>query len=231
MVHMIRIHRPLLALAVFISTIAGVRAADGVHPDSGSWKPLFKNDLSDAQFPKGVWKVDDQGVLTATEDQVIWAAKDYENFIVDLEFKTAEGCNSGMIVYCSDTKDWIPNSVEIQIADDFAKQWATSPKTWQCAAFFGHQPATKSNVKKPGEWNRFTVTCKGPKITVALNGEVVNNIDLSKFTDAKKNPDGSDVPSWLSKAPASLATKGRVGLQGKHAGAPIYFRNVKVREL
>lgn len=219
-----------LHLVALFATIS-LSAAEPAHPDSSSWPSLFKADLSDAQFPKGVWKIIDDGVLTASEDQVIWSAKDYENFIIDLEFKTAPGCNSGVIVYCSDMKNWIPNSAEIQICDDYAKQWAESPKTWQCAAFFGHQPATKSLVKKPGEWNRFTVTCRGQKITVALNGEIVNNIDLSKFTDLKKNPDGSDVPPWLSKAPATLTPKGRVGLQGKHAGALIFFRNVKVKEL
>jgi hypothetical protein len=77
---------------------------------------------------------------------------------VDLEFKTANGTNSGVIVYCSNPNNWIPNSVEIQIADDFAPQWAKSPKTWQCAAIFGHLAAKKIAVKKPGEWNRMTIT-------------------------------------------------------------------------
>ena len=45
--------------------------------------------------------------------------REYENFIVDLEFKNEKGTNSGVIVYCTDRKDWIPNSVEVQIADDF----------------------------------------------------------------------------------------------------------------
>ena len=201
------------------------------HPDSKKWPELFKPDLSNAEFPKGVWTVVDGGVLTASEDQVIWSTKDYENFTIDLDFKTADGCNSGVIIYCTDTKNWIPNSVEIQIADDFNKKWAESPKTWQCGAIFGRQAPTKSAVKKPGEWNHFTVTCEGQKITVVLNGETVNECDMSRFTDAKKNPDGSEVPAWLSKPMATLPTKGRVGLQGKHAGAPIYFRNVKIKEL
>jgi hypothetical protein len=28
-----------------------------------------------------------------------------------------------------------------------------------------------------------------------------------------------------------LPTRGFIGLQGKHAGAPIYFRNIKIKEL
>jgi hypothetical protein len=201
------------------------------HPDSAKWAALFKPDLSNAMFPKGIWTVIDGDVLTASEDQAIWSDRDYENFALDLEFKTADGSNSGVIVYASDTQNWIPNSVEIQIADDFAKQWASSPKSWQCAAIFGHQGPTKSLVKKPGEWNRMTVVCQGPKITVLLNGEKVNECDMKKFTSAKTNPDGTEVPAWLSNPLSGLATKGRIGLQGKHAGAPIFFRNVKVMEI
>lgn len=201
-----------------------------VHPDSEKWESLFKTDLSNATFPKGVWTCT-KGVFTASEDQAIWSKKEYENFKLDLEFKTADGTNSGVIVYCTNQENWIPNSVEIQIADDFAKKWAESPKTWQCGAIFGHLAATKSLVKKPGEWNRMTVTCKGKKIKVALNDEIVTKMDMDLWTSATKNPDGSEIPSWLSTPFNQLKTKGYVGLQGKHAGAPIYFRNVKIKEL
>ena len=129
------------------------------HPDTSQWADLFDADMSNAIYPKGVWAVTD-GVLTASEDQAIWTKKDYDNFIIDLEFKTADGTNSGVIVYCTDMDNWIPNSVEVQIADDFAEKWATSPKTWQCGAIFGHLAASKSMVKKPGEWNRMTIRCR-----------------------------------------------------------------------
>ena len=105
------------------------------------------------------------------------------------------------------------------------------PKTWQCAAIFGHLAAKKSAVKKPGEWNRMTITCKGPVIEVMLNGEAVTKMDMKKWTSAKKNPDGSEIPPWLSKPKAELATRGHVGLQGKHGGVPIYFRNLKIKKL
>ncbi len=219
-----------LASVCFVARGAATLPSSG-HPDTTDWRPLFKPDLSNAVFPKGVWTVVDGDVFTASEDQALWSDKDYENFMLDLEFKTAEGSNSGVIVYASDTQNWIPNSVEIQIADDYAKQWASAPKTWQCAAAFGHQAPTRSVVKKPGEWNRMTLLCQGPKIIVVLNGERVNEIDMTRFTDAKKNPDGSEVPAWLSKPMASLPTKGKIGFQGKHAGAPIWFRNIKIKEL
>jgi hypothetical protein len=200
-----------------------------VHPDVSGWANLFAADLSNAEFPAGIWTIA-EGVLTASEDQAIWTARDYENFTLDLEFRTAPGTNSGVIVYCSDIANWIPNSVEIQIADDFAEEWAKEPATWHCGAIFGHLAPAKSAVKKPGEWNRFTITCLGPMITVVLNGERVTEMDMRRWTSAKTNPDGSEIPAWLSRPFAELATRGRLGFQGKHAGAPIFFRNIKIKE-
>jgi dienelactone hydrolase len=207
----------------------GGAARSGVHPNVSNWKSLFTADLSNAIFTEGVWTVED-GVLTASKDEAIWTKRDYDNFTLDLEFKTASGTNSGVVVYCSDMKNWIPNSVEIQIADDFAEKWATSPKTWQCGAIFGHLAPSKSMVKKPGRWNRFTITCMDQKIGVALNGERIASMDMSLWTSAKTNPDGSKIPEWLNKPLSKHPTRGRIGLQGKHAGAPIWFRNIKIRE-
>ena len=200
------------------------------HPNVSQWQDLFAADLSNATFPEGVWTFED-GVLTASEDQVIWTQKDYNNFIIDLEFKTEDGTNSGVIIYCNNMQNWIPNSVEIQIADDFAEKWAKSPKTWHCGAIFGHLAPSKSMVKKPGQWNRFTITCKDKMVYVLLNGQMVAEMNMDLWTSATKNPDGSDIPSWLSTPFAELPTHGHIGLQGKHAGAPIFFRNIKIKEL
>ena len=125
----------------------------------------------------------------------------------------------------------MPNSVEIQIADDYAKQWAEAPASWQCGAVFGHLPASKRMVKEPGEWNRYTIIVVDEYISVVLNGELVTQMDMKLWTSATTNPDGSEIPEWLSTPFADLPTIGHVGFQGKHAGAPIYFRNIRIKEL
>jgi hypothetical protein len=219
----------ILDLFMFVNCQQASSPVDSKSGQDG-WQELFASDLSNAEYPAGIWTCE-KGILTASEDQCIWTKKDYKNFVLNLEFKTAEGTNSGVIVYCTNTGDWIPNSVEIQIADDFAKQWAESPKTWQCGAIFGHLAPSHSMVKKPGEWNKLAVTCKGKMIQVNLNGMQVTEMNMDLWTNAKTNPDGSEIPSWLSTPFAELATHGRIGLQGKHAGAPIYFRNLKIKEL
>lgn len=224
----------LCCLIVCVSSLAAfgedTACEPFTHPDTTGWKDLFEQDLSNAITRRNVWTFED-GVLTASKDQAIWTEKDYENFIIDLEFKNAEGTNSGVIVYCSDVRDWIPNAVEIQIADDFAQKWAESPKSWQCGAIFGHLPASKSVVKQPGEWNHMTIRCKGKYIDVVLNGEHIVSMNLDDYTSAATNPDGTEIPSWLSKPKSTLPTRGKIGLQGKHGDAPIWFRNIKIKEL
>lgn len=200
------------------------------HPDVSNWRDLFAEDLSNANFPEGVWSFE-EGILTPSQDEVIWTQYDYDNFIVDLEFKTDTSTNSGVIVYCTDIHNWIPNSIEIQIADDYSKKWADSPPTWQCGAVFGHLAPTRSMVEYPGEWNRFTITCFNNFIYVMLNGEQVIEMDMELWKNAEENPDGSEIPTWLFKPVAELPTHGHIGLQGKHAGAPVYFRNLKIKEL
>ncbi len=224
------------AWCVLTGCAAGDDKKKMAHPKVDGWKSLFKADLSNAQKPKGVWTVED-GVLTASKDQAIWTTKVYDNFILDLEFKTAPGTNSGVVVYCTDTtgSNWIPNSLEIQVADDHAEKWAKSPDTWHCGAVFGFKAPSTSAVKKPGAWNRFTIKCVDQQIDVVLNDKHVTSMDMSQWKAAKTNPDGSKIPPWLvkpnGKTVADHPTKGKIGLQGKHAGAPIWFRNVKIKEL
>ena len=76
-----------------------------------------------------------------------------------------------------------------------------------------------------------TITCAGPLLYVLLNGELVTQIDLRKWTSAKTNPDGSPIPPWLNKPLAELPHPGHIGLQGKHGHVPIYFRNLKIKPL
>jgi len=191
---------------------------------------IFGKDYSLAEFVEGSWEI--QGdLLIALEDQVVWAPGEYENFELSFEFMNEDGTNSGIIVYCTDQENWIPNSVEIQIADDYGK-WESERKDYQCGAIFGHLPANEQKVvNPPGEWNQMTVTCQGQMIEVELNGKKVTTMDMSKWTSGTINPDGSEIPSWLPTPFAELATKGSIGFQGKHGDSSITFRNIRIREL
>jgi len=210
----------LLVLIAFSS--CSIIAPDG--------KPLLGEDYWLAVFEEGSWEVEED-VLVAYEDKVLWAPGEYENFEMKFEFMNEAGTNSGIIVYCTDQENWIPNSVEIQIADDYGK-WEDQRKDFQCGAIFGHLPANEQKVVKvPGEWNQMEVTCKGQIIEVVLNGKKVTTMDMSEWTSGTTNPDGSEIPSWLPTPFAELPTKGSIGFQGKHGDSSIRFRNFRIKEL
>ena len=141
----------------------------------------------------------------------------------------ASRANSGIVVYCTDTKDWIPNSVEIQIADN---GYTDSP-TWQNASIFGHVAPEIDTQVEIGEWNKMKVRAEGQKIDVWLNGKHASKINMAEWTDNNKSPDGSvEIPSWLTKQKKSeMATKGKVGLQGKHGDSSVWFKNVKIKKI
>jgi len=216
----------LLLLVAFSMQVVAQKKSNTMK----GFENLFGTNLSNAIYNPAIWK-DSNGVITAYKDECIWSKDQYDDFILDLDFQTADGTNSGVIVHATEIVEWIPHSVEIQIADDYSKEWSKADPTWQCAAIFGHKAATNKSLKPAGEWNHYTITCKGKMITIVLNGTKVNECNMDHYTSSKTNPDGTNIPSWLSNPMSTLGLHGHVGLQGKHAGAPIYFKNVKIKSL
>jgi hypothetical protein len=226
----------IIAVAVallnsLLGTHAGESPALKAHPDSKSWSDLFAPDLSNAVFPAGVWSWKDGELTPKDKDEAIWSKKEYENFILDLEFDLDPAANSGVFVYNTDMQNWIPNTVEIQILDDPAPKWANIPPNWKCGGIFGHSVPRKAATKKAGEWNRMTIRCQGPHISVLLNGELVTDINMKDWKSGKKSPDGSDIVDFEPRPLAEMATKGHIGLQGAHGGIPTHFRNMKIKSL
>ena len=226
----------IIAVAVallnsLLGTHAGESPALKAHPDSKSWSDLFAPDLSNAVFPAGVWSWKDGELTPKDKDEAIWSKKEYENFILDLEFDLDPAANSGVFVYNTDMQNWIPNTVEIQILDDPAPKWANIPPNWKCGGIFGHSVPRKAATKKAGEWNRMTIRCQGPHISVLLNGELVTDINMKDWKSGKKSPDGSDIVDFEPRPLAEMATKGHIGLQGAHGGIPTHFRNIKIKSL
>jgi hypothetical protein len=195
-------------------------------------QPLFTANLSNAEYDASVWSVDKSGVISATADKTLWTSKEYENFELTLEFKTDKCTNSGVVIYATDKENWIPNSVEIQIFDDYCVEHETKASIGTCGAVYGHlAPNAYQLVKKPGEWNTMKITAKGRSIKVELNGKKITDMDMSKWTSGSVNPDGSAIPSWLPKPFSGIPTKGYIGFQGKHGQALIWFKNIKIKQL
>lgn len=179
-------------------------------------------------FEKGVWREVEKGVITAEKDSTAWLKGEWSDFVLDFEYKLDPAANSGVILYCSDRANWIPNSIEVQLLDDNAPKWKKEPPRLRNAGLYGHIGPEKSCSKPAGEWNRMRIEAFGKKIKVICNGVTTVDEDISRYTSAKKNPDGTSIPSWLSRPMADLETKGSVGFQGMHGGARPYFRNIRI---
>lgn len=186
-------------------------------------KDLFAPDLSNAAAP-GKWLMSD-GVLVAKDHQTLWTKDSYSNFILDLDFKVAEGSNSGVFLRSSNTSDVLA-ALEIQVHAS-----TDGSGHGMVGAIYDACKPSKEMAKPLGEWNHFTITCKDSLVTVVFNGEEVIHADLNDWSQAHKNPDGT--PNKFSVALKDFARKGPIGLQGLHGKeqAPVYYRNLKIKVL
>jgi len=209
-----------MKLALILSLIAGLTfAAD--HPDTAGWKDLFAADLSNTVAPGG-WGFTN-GELVAKDHDTLWTKASYGDFILDLEFKVIAESNSGVFLRSGDIKN-VLSALEVQVHDS-----ADGSKYGMVAAIYDAMPPTKSMAKPIGEWNHFTITCQGSKVSILFNGEIVIDADLNNWPEAGKNPDGT--PNKFKKALKDYARSGPIGLQGLHgkAQAPVWYRNVKIK--
>lgn len=206
--------------AALMATVGCSTFKGGPAFEQMQWEPTA--------FDSGVWTIDKDGVMTASKDAALWSAIDYENFILDFDYKLEPAANSGVVIYATNPANWIPSSIEIQLLDDNHERWKKDAAYLKNSSLYGHLAPLATPAKPAGEWNHMTVTAKGQRIQVELNGVKTIDADISVWKNAKQNPDGTKIPSWLSTPWATIPTIGRIGFQGMHGGAKPYFRNVRV---
>jgi hypothetical protein len=135
------------------------------------------------------------------------------DFRLSLEYKMEKRCNSGIGIRgtkYTGRAETRPSfaGYELQILDDGGK----TPTDHSSMSLYRYVAAKANPVKPPGEWNRLEVECRGPKIRVTLNGQVVQDVDQSTVAEIKDKP-----------------LSGYVSLQCH--GKPIEFRNVRLAKL
>jgi 3-keto-disaccharide hydrolase len=221
-----RAARAGLAAGVGILLLAPVpgKAEPKAHPDTTGWQDLFAPDLSNADMAPGSWVMQD-GVLVAKSEETIWTKKSYHNFILDLEFKVAPDANSGVFLRSGNTKDVLA-ALEVQVHAN-----TDGALYGMVGAIYNAKPPSKPMQKPVGEWNHYTITCRGSHVSLIFNGEEVWNVDLNDWKTPHRNPDGTH--NKFAKALKNFARTGPIGLQGLHgrAQAPVWYRNIKIKVL
>ncbi len=182
--------------------------------------------------PEKSWVVED-GVIALRREfdgkehnaDYLWTKEPYGDFVLELELKIPERANSGVFLRTSDLKDPVYTGIEIQVSNSYGRKDLSRGGT--AGAIYDCLAPTANAVLKPGEWNRLRVTCKDNKIAVVLNGQAIVDMDLDRWTEPNKNPDGSR--NKFSRALKDFARIGHIGLQDH--GRPVWYRNIRVKRL
>lgn len=214
--------RLLLSLPMLATALVPVAAAD----DAGGFTPLFDGkDLSgwasSSGGPPGKGWAVENGTLVRKEKGAgdLWTKARYGDFVLDLEFKTAG--NSGVFVRTANPRDNVQTGIEVQVDVPHGK-----PGKHSVGAIYDLVAPTKENAKKD-DWNKLTITARGSRLTVEMNGERVAEMDLDMWTEGGKNPDGTK--NKFKTALKDFKREGHVGLQDH--GAVVAYRNVRIKPL
>jgi hypothetical protein len=215
--------RRLLLALPFLLPVPALRAQEPQAPEG--FRALFNGtDLKGWKVYKGdmaVWGAE-KGVLFCDKGGGGWllTEDEFTDFELRLEVRwTKEGGNSGVGLRVPRTGDPHVQGMEIQLIDD--EHWAKVHKfelkdTQHTGSLYGVKAPAKLVNKPVGEWNSVRVVCHGRKVTVAINGTTVNEVDLDAFKEAK-----------AKDQPGILREKGHVGLQSYNFR--VEFRNVWVK--
>src|SRR6185436_8630515 len=221
----------LLAAPAALLLVAGGYRLDGIPVPE--FRDLFNGkDLSgwvNVNTDKDTWSVrNGELVCSGHPIGVMRSAKQYENFILHIEWKHIEpGGNSGVFAWSDakpNEKSRLPNGVEVQMLEldwvNLNKQnGETPPIAYVHGELFGvngvvtvpdnprgeRSKSIENRCKGRGEWNVYDVVAVDGVIKLSVNGKFVNGISRSS------------------------QKKGYLCLESE--GAEIYFRNIRILEL
>jgi len=198
---------------------------------SAGWKLLFDGRTTAGwrgykkdSVPPGWQVVNGELTQTGGGGDIITREK-YKSFELSLEWKIAEGGNSGIFYRGSEDESAIYwTAPEMQVLDD-ARHPDGKDRLTSAGSDYGLYPATAGVVKPAGEWNQVRIVVNGNHVEHWMNGVRVVEYELGS-------------PDWEARVKASKfaphtkygrVAEGYIGLQDH--GDRVAFRNIKVRVL
>ena len=155
--------------------------------------------------------------------------KEYENFVLELEWKIAEGGNSGIFYAVhEDAKYKVPylTSPEIQVLDNERHPDAKAGKDGNRKAGSLYDMIPSAAPTNPaGEWNKVKIEKNKGEITVWQNGKLAEKFP-TEGAEWDKMVMNSKFKGWEGFGKYS---KGHIGLQDH--GNPVSFKGIRIKEL
>ena len=184
-------------------------------------------DVRDPHPGKGVWKVEG-GVLHGSDPRGTWliSEREYGDFILEFEFRLGEQGNSGCGLRFPLSGDPAFDGLELQMVDPRYYGTNQVPATELTGSLY-RALAPQKQLFKPQEWNKYEIACQGPWVKVALNGEIVLDVDLGKQGKKVKRHDDTDAAPLKARP-----RRGHIGFQElSRGGGHVQIRNVRIKEL
>jgi len=141
-------------------------------------------------------------------DAYLTTTRKYKDFVLDLEFKIEKEGNSGVFMRVGDSKNHVESGFEVQILDTHGKP---NPGNHDCGGVIRAAAPSKNMARPAGQWNHYTITCRGRQVKVVMNGTPIINLDLDT--------------SPLKDRPSA----GFIAFQDE--AKPVWYRNVRIKEL
>lgn len=187
------------------------------------------------------WIIEDGALTFDTEKKlesehkggrdIIYAAEEFDNFELYLEWKLPAGGNSGVFYHLKEGYGGPPEvSPEYQLLDDL--QWEeinnATLEEWQktAADYAMHTPDNNVKIVKPaGEWNTTRIIFTPERVEHWLNGKQVLSF-VPWSDDWKKRKDAG---KWKNTPDYAKFKTGFIGLQDHDS--PLWFKNIKIKKL
>jgi len=207
------------------------------------WKLLFSGkDLKGwhaygGKEPGTAWKIEQGAIKLDVPERAGNKAKNGGDIVTDQEvtgdfefkadWKVSKYANSGIFFFVKESpkyKNMHDSGLELQVTDNTIYEGAKE-NTHRAGDFFGIANARLREINPVGEWNQVHFVVKKNKLTVTLNGFIVQEHDLNG-ADWKSRV----AASKLAEAPIGKGVfSGLIGLQDW--GSTVWYRNVKLKKL
>lgn len=213
---------------VFRGSLAALALGASLQAEPLVWQDLFNGqDLSgwiDVNTSPETWRIED-GILICEGMPigVMRSDKQYENFILEIEWKHLEaGGNSGVFIWSEGVPypdQDLPKGVEVQMLENEYYKIHNRDRGYVSGELFGsmglavvpdnprgkRSMSTEYRCNGKGEWNKYVVVAVDGTVKLSINGKFVNGL---RETERRK---------------------GYLCLESE--GAEIHFRNIRIMEL
>jgi hypothetical protein len=159
---------------------------------------------------------------------IVFGDKKFKNFELSIDWKASKAANSGIFFNVRE----VPGqpvyyaAPEIQVLDNVD---ATDNKlaSHLAGSLYDMIAADPKTVNPAGEWNTIVIRVQNGKVTHVQNGVKVVEYTLwtPEWDAAVAKSKFKSFPGWTE----GIAKEGFIGLQDH--GYPVWFRNIKIREL